>query len=261
MAELDEDLLRPLADQVDLVDVGHPQQPLADVLGAVLELGQREPVGGEHVERRIDIAVFVVEVGADDARRKVAADVANLLADLVPELLHARRRRLVDQRDADERRAGLRVSLDAIEIGELLQLLLDLVGDLQLDIARGRARPRHVDHHGLDGERGVLGASEIDVGVDAGGAQQDDHEQDERPVRDRPFRQVEAHEVTPVIGLLHLDGANPVSYTHLDVYKRQACASACTPPSGAPPNSNGCSGTPPIASRTGRFDRPPCAVE
>ena len=78
---------RPLADDVDLVDVGHPQQALADVLGARLEVGEAEPVGAEHVERRIDVAVLVVEVRADDAGRQVAADVADLLAHLVPEVL------------------------------------------------------------------------------------------------------------------------------------------------------------------------------
>ena len=45
VAELDEDFLRPLADDVDLVDVGNPQQALADVLGARLELGEGQPVG------------------------------------------------------------------------------------------------------------------------------------------------------------------------------------------------------------------------
>ena len=45
VAELDEDFLRPLADDVDLVDVGNPQQALADILGARLELGESQPVG------------------------------------------------------------------------------------------------------------------------------------------------------------------------------------------------------------------------
>ena len=44
VAELDEDLLRPLADDVDLVDVRHAQQPLADVLGAGLEIGEAHAV-------------------------------------------------------------------------------------------------------------------------------------------------------------------------------------------------------------------------
>jgi hypothetical protein len=117
VAELDEDLLRPLADDVDLVDVRDTQQPLTDVLGAGLEIGEAHAVGGEHVECGIDVAVLVVEVGAGDAGRELALDVTDLLADLVPELLHLGGRGLVAERDADERAAGLRVALDAVEVG------------------------------------------------------------------------------------------------------------------------------------------------
>ena len=67
VVELDEDLLRPHADDVDLVDVRNPQQALADILGARLELGEAQAVGAEHVERGIDVAVLVVEVRAGDA--------------------------------------------------------------------------------------------------------------------------------------------------------------------------------------------------
>ena len=191
VAELDEDALRALADDVDLVDVGHAQQALADVFGARLQLGQRQAVGGQHVERRIDVAVFVVEVRADDPGRQAAADVADLLAHLVPEVLHLGGRRAVAQDHADERHAGLRIALDAVEERQLLQLLLDLVGDLRLHLGRGRARPGDVHHHHLDGEGGVLGAAEIEVGVHARRAEQDDHEQHQRAVRDGPFGQIE----------------------------------------------------------------------
>ena len=40
VAEFDEDFFRSLADDVDLVDVSNPQQALADILGARLELGE-----------------------------------------------------------------------------------------------------------------------------------------------------------------------------------------------------------------------------
>ena len=44
VAELDEDLLRLLADEVDLVDVGNAQQPLPNVLGVGLEVGECQAV-------------------------------------------------------------------------------------------------------------------------------------------------------------------------------------------------------------------------
>src|SRR5262245_36529100 len=198
MAELDEDLLRPLADDVDLVDVGYAEQALADVLGARLEVGEAHAVGAEHIESGIDVAVLVVEVGAGDARRQLVPDVADLLAHLVPELLHSRGRGLVRQVDADEGHARLRIALDAVEIGKLLQLLLDLVGDLRLHLGRGRAGPGHVHDHGLDREGRVLGAAEIEIRIDAGRAEDNDHEQDQRPMRDRPFRQIESlHDIHP----------------------------------------------------------------
>ena len=128
-----------------------------------LELGEAQAVGAEHVERGIDVAVFVVEVGPGDARRQLVPDVADLLADLVPELLHLGGRGLVDEIDPNEGHARLRVALDAVEIWQLLQLLLDLVGDLRLHLGRGRARPGDVHHHGLDREGRVLGAAEIEV--------------------------------------------------------------------------------------------------
>src|SRR5262245_50424373 len=114
MAELDEDALRLHADEIDLVDVGHPQQPLTDVFGQPLEISKALAIGGNHVERRIDVAEFVVEVRADDVGRQIAADVADLLAYLVPELLDPTRRRGVGERDLDESVSGLRIAGDPV---------------------------------------------------------------------------------------------------------------------------------------------------
>ena len=171
VAELDEDLLRPLADDVDLVDVGDPQQALANVLRARLEIGEREPVGAEHVERRIDVAVLVVEVRAGDAGRQVAADVPDLLAHLVPQILDLGRRGLVDQLHPDEGDARLRVALDAIEIRQCLELFLDLVGDLRLHLGGGGARPGDMHDHDLDGEGGILGTAEVEIGIGPSGGE------------------------------------------------------------------------------------------
>src|SRR5262249_57066406 len=66
VTELDEDFLRPLADDVDLVDVRDPQQALADVLSVVLERRETQAVGRQHVERRIDIAEFIIEIRTSD---------------------------------------------------------------------------------------------------------------------------------------------------------------------------------------------------
>src|SRR5262249_58039728 len=74
-----------------------------------------------------------------------------------------------------------------------------LVDGLCLQLGCGRAWPADVHDHRLDRERGILGAAEIEVRIDAGRAQEDDHEQNKRRVRDRPLRQVEPlHLITPI---------------------------------------------------------------
>src|SRR5262249_14040023 len=78
-------------------------------------------------------------------------------------ILHLGGRGLVAQNDADEGAARLGIALDAVEIRELLQLLLDLVDGLCLQLGRGRAWPADVDDHRLDRERGILVAAEIKV--------------------------------------------------------------------------------------------------
>jgi len=192
VAEFDEDLFRLVADEVHLVDVRHPQQALANVFGARLEVGKAEAIRREHVDHRIDVAILVVEVRADDAGRQIAPDIADLLAHLVPQVLDLGRRRAVDEDDLNERHARLGVGFDTIEPRQFLELLLDLVGDLRLHFGCRRARPGDVHDHVLDGEGGILAAAEIEVGVSAGRAEDQDHEQHQRAVRDRPLGEIEA---------------------------------------------------------------------
>ena len=71
MAELDEDPLALGADQVDLGDPRHAQQLLADVLAEVLQPAERQPVRGEHVEHRVDVAVLIVDLWPEHPRRQV----------------------------------------------------------------------------------------------------------------------------------------------------------------------------------------------
>ena len=84
MAQLNEDLLRQFADDVDFIHVRHAQEPLPDILDARLELRKAQAIRRQHVDCRIDVAVLVVEARPGDAGRQIALDVADLLADLVP---------------------------------------------------------------------------------------------------------------------------------------------------------------------------------
>ena len=90
--ELDVDALVLRPEDVDLRDVRQLQELLADVLDVVPQLPMGEPVRGEAVDDAVGVAELVVEAGADDALRQRVADVADLLAHLVPDVRHLRRR-------------------------------------------------------------------------------------------------------------------------------------------------------------------------
>ena len=84
VGELDVDLLVLLADEVHLGDVLHAQELVADAIGHLLQLRVGVAVAGERVDVAEGVAELVVEEGADHARGKRGADVADLLAHLVP---------------------------------------------------------------------------------------------------------------------------------------------------------------------------------
>ena len=90
--ELDVDALVLRAEHVDLGDVRQLQELLADFVDVVPQLPVGEAVRGEAVDDAVGVAELVVEAGADDALRQRAADVADLLAHLIPDVRHLRRR-------------------------------------------------------------------------------------------------------------------------------------------------------------------------
>src|SRR5262245_61391059 len=106
MAEFDEDSLRLLANDVDLVYIWNAQKTLPYVFGPGLQLSRAKAIGGHHIEGGVDIAVFVVEAWTNNAGRQVAADIVDLLADLVPQVLDLGRWCLIGEEDAGEGHTG-----------------------------------------------------------------------------------------------------------------------------------------------------------
>ena len=200
--ELDVNALVLGPENVDLGDVRQLEQLLADVVDVVPQLPVREPVRGEAVDDAVGVAELVVEAGADDSLRQRVADVADLLAHLVPDVRHLRRGRRILQVDEDRGLARGRVALQVVQARRLLQLALEAVGDLLERVADRGARPCGLHHHGLDGEVRILAAPEPEVGPDARD-HDDQHEiGHERTVPDRPFGEVEAF-------IRRLPGAGP----------------------------------------------------
>ncbi|MNT60120.1 hypothetical protein D3C72_1976780 [compost metagenome] len=84
------------------------------------------------------------------------ADVVGLLADLVPHIRHGLRWYILAQVDLDLCFARLHIGGRIVDLRDLLQLALDLVGDLVGHLLRGASRPVRLHNHGLDRELGVF---------------------------------------------------------------------------------------------------------
>ena len=185
-------------EDVDLRDVRQLEELLADLVHVVPQLPVCESVRGEAVDDAVGVAELVVEVGADDSQRQRAADVAHLLAHLVPDVRHLGRRRRVLQVDEDRGLACGRIALQVVEARRFLELALDAVRDLLERVADRGAGPDGLHHHGLDREVRVLAPPEPEVGPDARD-HDDEHEIGHQgTVPDRPFGEVEAlHQSAP----------------------------------------------------------------
>src|SRR5262249_6773819 len=94
--KLDIDTFILRANDVDLGDVRHLQQARTCGFRAVPQLAVGKAVGGEGVHNAVGIAELVVEKRSDEPLREVAADIAHLLAYLIPDVAdYARGRALL----------------------------------------------------------------------------------------------------------------------------------------------------------------------
>ena len=125
---------------------------LAERFGLPDEQARRHPRRLQRIERKGDVGIFVVDKGAEHARRQVAGLVAQFLARLVELLGDVGRRRAVLQGHRHEGEARPRQGLDAVVPAQLLHPLLERFGDEILHLLRGGARPRRGDGQHLDRE-------------------------------------------------------------------------------------------------------------
>ena len=131
------------------------------LLDVVAQLAMGEAVRREAVDDAEGVAELVVEARADDALRQGVPDVADVLADLVPDVrdlaLPWRSPFRLTKIVVD---AGARVAAQIVEVRRLLQLALEPLGDLLERVLDGGARPCRLHHHGLDDEGRVFVAAE-----------------------------------------------------------------------------------------------------
>ena len=198
--EVEPDLLVLGAEELHLADARHPQDVGAHALDVVAQLAEGQAVRREGVDVAEDVSELVVEEGSLDARREVACDVADVLAHLIEDLADGA---LVDgvlELHEDGGLARRRVALGVVERIDLLELLLDAVGDLVHRFLNRGAGPRSRNDHGLDGEGRILLPPQAAIGQDAGEQRHEHQEPHEGAMFERPFGQVEAGLLRQVLG-------------------------------------------------------------
>ena len=212
VAELDEDALLAHADDVDLGDALRAQQALAHDLRIILELGERDVGARQHVDGGVDVAVLVVEEGPCTPCGSVGRLSLSFLRTWYQASSTSFCPRRILELHLNDGDARPRVGLDVVEKLELLQALLELVGDLILHLLGGGAGPCCADDHRLDRERGILGAAEVEVAHEPRHREHDDEEQHERgmlrPPRRRDCRARRGVRALRAWSLHHLDDAD-----------------------------------------------------
>ena len=143
------------------------QQLRAHVLDIVAQLAMREAVGGEAVDDAERVAELVVEARSDDAGRQRVADVADALADVVPDVGDSLAVALPFRLTKIVVTPARRVAAQEIELRRFLQLALEPLGDLLERVLDGRAGPGGLHDHGLDDEGRVFVAAEPEIRDDA----------------------------------------------------------------------------------------------
>ena len=133
-----------LAEIWDIGDAG------PDLLDVIAKLAEGQPVGREGIDIAEDIPELVVEAWRPHAGRQLILDVLDVLANLIE--LPGRVPGRVLESDEDRRLSRRRVAARVVEAIELLQFLLDGIGDLIDGLLDRRPRPLLLDHHRLDGE-------------------------------------------------------------------------------------------------------------
>ena len=189
--ELQVDDLVLSADQVDLADIRDGEHLCPHVLDIVAQLARAQPVGSEGVDVAGDVPEMIVEQRPLEPLRELVADVVDHVAHLVPDARDVAGPGGLLEVDKDGGLAGGRHAFRVVERVELLELLLDAIGDLAGRVGDRGARPSHLHDHRLDREGRVLLAPEAEIGHHPGDDGHQHEVEDERLVPQRPFGKVD----------------------------------------------------------------------
>ena len=190
--EFDLDLLDLAPEHVDLGDPRRGLQRASRILHQHLQFGPRQIGRGEGVQHAVDLAELVAEEGAAHAFGKLVPHVADLLARQVPGAVELGLGRAAFHPEVEAAEALAREAAHEVDPFDLLQLALHAVEHLVLHLLRGRTGPGHHHVHRRHVEDRVFKPAEPAERHQAHQQRADQQEQHQRPVRDRPFGQVEA---------------------------------------------------------------------
>ena len=128
--------------QFDLRDVGHEKQLRADILDMVAKFAMGEAVAGKSIDDPERIAEIVIEAGPHNAHRQRVADIADVLANLIPGVRNLFCVCAALQVHEDRRDAGACEAANEIQVRRFLQLAFEPLRNLLerlLTVAPGHA--------------------------------------------------------------------------------------------------------------------------
>ena len=120
----------------DFTDAGHQHQFTAQLLGIANQLRVGKALAGEGEEEAKDIAKIVIHERRSDAGRELASGVANPAAQFIPDLRQLAGVVVRGDVDGNLRQAVRGNGADVIEIGQLLQRVLQRQGDFFFHLLR-----------------------------------------------------------------------------------------------------------------------------
>ena len=199
LRNLDVDFFVLHAKQIDLVDVGHPQELLADVVRRGFHFRLGKAIGFDGINYTVDVSEFIVEERALHTARQGVAHIADFFPDHVPQIGDFGCLGGILDFKNDSGFPGLGITADSVGKRHFLQRTLELVGHLLRHLLRRRARPVSAHYHGAKGEWRVFVLAQLKV---RGHAQHHQHHHQiasQSAVFQRPAGQVE----TCFGGVLH----------------------------------------------------------
>jgi len=178
------------ADAVERLDA-----PAQHPVGVLRELAGRARGRERHQHHRRGVRVHALDARLLDARGKPGQRAV----DAVTHLLRGHGGVLVEVEARHHHREALEgVGAQLVEAGDGVELLLDLVGDLRLDLLRRRSREHRAHHHDREVDVGEAVDAEAAQARDADHHQREDEHPGEHRAPDTQGRQP-LHRSTPCL--------------------------------------------------------------